>query len=331
MAIQVRRRQFITTLCGVATAWPLAARAQQPALPVVGFLSSVSPGPFRQFVDAFRRGLSETGFIEGQNVMIEYRWAEGHFDRLPALAADLVGRNVAVIAATGGPPSGRAAKAATITTPIVFIVASDPVKLGLVASLSRPGGNATGVALFAVTVESKKLELLHELVPKAMVIGVLTNPRNPNAETVSTDLQTAARTLGLRIYVVNAATERELGTAFATLVEQQVGALVVAADPFFTSRREEVVVLAARHGIPAIYEWREHAAVGGLMSYGTNISDAYRQAGIYTGRILKGEKPADLPVVQPTKLELVINVKTAKALGLTIPESILLRADEVIE
>ena len=331
MAIQVRRRQFITTLCGVATAWPLAVRAQQPALPVVGFLSSVSPGPFRQFVDAFRRGLSETGFIEGQNVMIEYRWAEGHFDRLPALAADLVGRNVAVIAATGGPPSGQAAKAATITTPIVFIVASDPVKLGLVASLSRPGGNATGVALFAVTVESKKLELLHELVPKAMVIGVLTNPRNPNAETVSTDLQTAARTLGLRIYVVNAATERELGTAFATLVEQQVGALVVAADPFFTSRREEVVVLAARHGIPAIYEWREHAAVGGLMSYGTNISDAYRQAGIYTGRILKGEKPADLPVVQPTKLELVINVKTAKALGLTIPESILLRADEVIE
>jgi len=326
----MRRRDFIALVGGSVSGWPIAARAQQPAMPVIGFLNSASAGPFKQFVDAFRRGLNESGFVEGQNVMIDYRWAEGQYGRLPELAADMVRRNVAVIVATGGAAAGLAAKAATATTPIVFVV-SDPVKLGLVASLSRPGGNATGVGLFTVTVEPKKLELLHQLVPQAVVIGILANPRNPGVESVSTGLQTAARTLGLQTYVVNAAAEGELAAAFATFVEQRVGALVVASDPFFNDRRAELVALAARHAIPAIYEWREFAAAGGLMSYGTVISDAYRQVGVYAGLILKGEKPANLPVMQPTKFEFVINLKTAKALGLQIPDRLLALADEVIE
>ena len=330
MAIHIRRREFLSTLCGVAAAWPLAGRAEK-AMPIVGFLSAGSSGPFAHFAAAFRQGLQAVGYTEGQNVAVDYRWAEGQYDRLPELASDLVRRNVAVIAATGGPASGLAAKAATATTPIVFINALDPVKAGFVASLNRPGGNATGISLFTAALEPKKLELLHELVPKAVVIGVLVNPRSPNAETVSKNLQEAARALGVQIHVVNAATEREFGAAFAALVQQRADALIVTTDPFFNTRREELVALAARDAIPAIYEWREFPAAGGLMSYGTVLADAYRQAGVYTGRILKGEKPADLPVVQPARFELVINLKTAKALGLQVPDKLLALADAVIE
>ena len=327
----MKRRQFITLVGSAAAAWPFVSRAQQRAMSVIGFVSSRSSGESAVQVAAFREGLSERGFVEGDNLAIAFRWAEGHYDRLPALCSELVHQGVAVLVAVGGPPSALAAKAATVTTPIIFILASDPIKLGLVASLNHPGSNATGVALFAVAVEPKKLEILHELVPKTTQIGVLVNPRNPNAQTITTELQTASGALGLQIHIVNAATIAEVGAAFTTLVQQNVGALVVAADPFFNDQREALVALAAQHALPTIYEWREFASAGGLMSYGTIISDAYRQAGVYTGRILKGEKPVNLPVVQPTKFELVINRKTAKALGLEIPQPMLVAADEVIE
>ena len=326
----MRRREFITLVGGVAT-WPLAAHAQQPAMPVIGFLSASTPGMLRDHIAAFRQGLNETGFIEHRNVGIEYLWAEGQSDRLPALAAELVRRPVTVIAATGGDPSVFAAKAATATIPIVFNLGVDPINMGLVTSLNRPDGNLTGVFQLTSGLEPKRLEFLHQLVPSVSVVGVLMNPTRPGAETQLRDVQAAARALGLQIAILNASRERDIGTAFATLVQQRAGALLVTSDPLFTMRRETVVELAARHALPAIYQWREFPAIGGLMSYGTNLVNAYRQVGIYTGRILKGEKPGDLPVMQPTKYELVINLKTAKALGLKVPDKLLVLADDVIE
>ena len=331
MSAVIKRREFITLLAGAAAAWPLAARAQQPAVPVVGILASVSPAPYAGFIAAIKEGLQQTGYIEGRNVTIEYRWAEGHYDRLPQQAIELVDRGVAVIILVGGGPTIAVAKAATATIPIVFVMGDDPVKSGAVTALNRPGGNATGVNLLTVAMEAKRLQLLHELVPNVAVVAIIVNPNNPQAAEQLQDLRAAARTLGVEVEVFKAGSPSDIDTAFASLVGRRAGALLVAADAFFNTRREQFVVLTARHALPAIFHFREFAAAGGLMSYGPSLTDAYRQEGLYAGRILKGEKPAEMPVQQAVKIELVINLQTARALGLTIPLPLLGRADEVIE
>ena len=326
----MRRRKFVALFGSVVAAWPFAARAQQKALPVIGVLNTGSLSPSSPFMDAFRQGLSEAGYVEGQNLAIEYRWAEGHYDQLPALAADLVDRKVDLIMASS-PPSALAAKSATSTIPIVFRSGADPVGDGLIASLAHPGGNLTGVSFIADELTAKRLALLSELVPRAGVIALLMNPNNATAERVIRDVQEAARTNGLQLHVLKASSEREIDSAFASLVQLHVDALVVGADPFLSTRREQLVTLASRCAVPAIYAWREFAAIGGLISYGSSLTAAFRLVGAYAGKILKGTKPADLPVEQPTKYELVINLKTAKALGITVPPTLLASADEVIE
>jgi len=333
MIAAMKRRDFITLLGGTAVAWPLAARAQQTAMPVIGFLNSGSPGERTHLVAAFHQGLGETAYVDGRNVSIEYCWAQGRYDRLPALADELVRQQAAVITATGDTVSPRAAKAATTTIPIIFVMGGDPVAAGLVPSFNRPGGNITGISLVASALAelvAKQLELLHELAPKAVVVGILLNPR-PSSEVDLSQLQSVARSKGLELVVLRANTDRDIEAAFAALVQKHAEALLIEPDVFFLDRREQLVALAARHAIPAVYSRREYAAIGGLMSYGTSLADAYRQAGIYTGRVLKGEKPADLPVLQPTKFELVINLKAAKALGLKVPLTLQVAADEAIE
>jgi len=324
------RRAFISTMAGGLLASPLAAEAQPRAMPVIGFLNGASAELSGHYVRPFLQGLSETGYVEGRNVTIEFRWANGQYDQLPALAADLVRRQVAVIAATST-PTGLPAKAATTTIPIVFVTGSDPIEQGLVTSMNRPGGNLTGATTLAVEMGQKRLELLRELVPAATLIGVLLNPTGPNLKAVSRDLQTASRIAGLPIHVLHASTERDFDTVFATLGQVRASALVIGTDTFFNSQGRKLAALTVLHAVPAIYQYREFAAAGGLMSYGGSITDAYRMAGVYTGRILKGEKPSDLPVQQSTKAELFINLTTAKKLGIAIPPSILLRAEEVIE
>ena len=327
----MKRREFIRLVGGATAAWPLAARAQQPALPLVGFLGTGSAESEAFRVAAVREGLMEAGYVEGRNVAFEYRWAEDRYERLTALAAELVRRDVAVIVAIGGNTSAVAAKPATETIPIIFAIGGDPIKMGLVASLNRPGGNITGVAFLVATLVAKQFEVLHEAVPKSALIGYLINPSVANSETDTKNVLAAAESVGQRLRVVQARTDSELDATFVTLVQERAGALVVGGDPFFLTRRAKIVELAARHKMPAIYPLKEYAAAGGLMSYGTSITEALHVAGLYAGRILKGEKPADLPVQQSTKVELIVNLKTAKALGLTIPLSLLGRADEVIE
>jgi putative ABC transport system substrate-binding protein len=327
----MRRRELLSLLGGVAAVWPLAARAQQPALPVIGFLHVESPQNYARELEAFLKGLSENGYVEGHNVAIEYRWADGQNDRLPAMVADLVHRQVAVIAATST-PAALVAKAATTTIPIVFETGSDPIRVGLVPSLNRPGGNVTGVTQANIEVAPKRLEFLHELLPAAKVVTLLVNPENPSiVEAQVNEIGSAAHALGLDLHILNVSTEHDFDAIFANLAELRAGGLVISSDPLFTGRSEQLAALAARHAVPAVYKGREFAVAGGLLSYGASVADTYRLAGTYVGRILKGEKPADLPVQQPTKVELIINLKAAKALGITFPLTLLGRADEVIE
>jgi putative tryptophan/tyrosine transport system substrate-binding protein len=327
----MKRREFITLLGGAMAAWPLVARGQQRAMPVIGFLHESSPETRAHIVAAFRQGLSDAGYIDGQNVSIEYRWAHDQLDRLPELAADLVRRQVAVITTVGGVQAPRAAQAATSTIPIIFGIGDDPVKLGLVESLARPGRNATGVSYFTYELGTKRLGLLHELVPRVSLVAVLINPHDGLAESATKEVQAASRAMGQEIHILHASTNREIDAAFATLVQRRAEALLVVPATLFLGRRVQLVTLATRYGIPAIYTSRDYTEVGGLMSYGASLTGVYRQVGVYTGRLLKGEKPADLPVVQPTKFEFVINLQTARVLGLTVPPSLLATADEVIE
>ena len=327
----MKRREFLSLIGGAAIAWPLAARAQKTTTPLIGWLASGTSEGYAPFAAAFRQGLSKTGYVEGQNVAIEYRWAEGQNDQLPALAADLVRRQVAIIAAAGT-PSAFAAKAATATIPVVFSTGLNPVEAGLVASLHRPGGNITGVSNFVAVLVAKQFELLHELIPNSGVFGVLLNPTDPYISPyITRDVQAAGRTLKREIQILNASTEDQIDAAFSTFAQLRAGAVIIGADTFFVSRRDQLIALAARHAIPTVYFLRDFVAAGGLMSYGSNLADSYRLVGVYVGRILKGEKPTDMPVQQPTKIELFINLKTAKTLGITVPPSMQARADEMIE